>query len=198
MAALLYQGHGSIRITTQEGKVIYIDPYAGEGYDKPADLILVSHQHGDHNQIGLISNKNPDCAIITEADALKDGKHQKFDMGYVSVEAVEAANKNHDPTQCVGFILTLSDGVQVYLSCDTAKTGQMSTFAERKIDYAFFCCDGIYNMNREEASECAALVRAVHSIPYHMAPGELFNRKTAEEFRADGRLIVAAGEEISL
>ncbi len=36
---LLYQGHGSLRIVTSEGKVIYVDPYAGEGYDLPADLI---------------------------------------------------------------------------------------------------------------------------------------------------------------
>ena len=33
MAKLLYQGHGSYRITTGEGKVIYVDPFAGEGYD---------------------------------------------------------------------------------------------------------------------------------------------------------------------
>ena len=37
-ARILYQGHGSLRIVTEEGKVIYIDPYAGEGYDLPADL----------------------------------------------------------------------------------------------------------------------------------------------------------------
>lgn len=198
MAKLLYQGHGSVRITTEEGKVIYIDPYAGSGYDAPADLILVSHQHGDHNQVGLIATKNTGCEIITEAEALKDGKRQTFDFGYIKVEAVEAGNKNHDPKQCVGFILTLSGGVQVYLSCDTGKTEQMSTFADRKIDYAFFCCDGVYNMGVEEASECAALVKAKHSIPYHMAPGELFNREFAEKFTAEGRLIIAAGEEFDL
>ena len=47
---LLYQGHGSLRITTAEGKVIYIDPYAGEGYDVPADLILVTHGHSPRGE----------------------------------------------------------------------------------------------------------------------------------------------------
>lgn len=42
MAKLLYQGHGSLRLITDSGKVIYIDPFAGEGYDVPADLILVT------------------------------------------------------------------------------------------------------------------------------------------------------------
>lgn len=198
MATLLYQGHGSFRVTTAEGKVIYVDPYAGEGYNLPADLILVSHQHGDHNQLDLIESKKPDCVLITEAEALKDGKHQTFDLGYVTVEAVEAANSNHDPKQCVGYILTFSDGVQLYATCDTSKTAQMETFAQRHFDFAFFCCDGVYNMDPHEASECADLVGAGHSIPYHMKPGELFNRECAEKFTAKNRVIVAAGEEIPL
>ena len=34
-SVLYYQGHGSFRITTAEGKVIYVDPHAGDGYDSP-------------------------------------------------------------------------------------------------------------------------------------------------------------------
>jgi len=198
MATLFYQGHGSFRVTTTEGKIVYVDPYAGEGYDLPADLILVSHQHGDHNQIDLIKTRNPGCAVITEQEALKGGKHQTFDLGYMTVEAVEAGNKNHSSDDCVGFILVLSDGIKIYASCDTGRTAQMETFAARKLDYALLCCDGVYNMSIEEASECAAIIGARHSIPYHMAPGELFSRELAEQFHADGRLIVAAGEEFVL
>lgn len=32
MAKLLYQGHGSYRITAGDGRILYVDPYAGDGY----------------------------------------------------------------------------------------------------------------------------------------------------------------------
>ena len=196
---LLYQGHGSARITTPEGKVIYVDPYAGDGYDVPADLILVTHQHPDHNKVDLVENRNEGCQIITQAEALENGEHQTFDLDYVTVEAVEAGyNGGHDVTNAVGFVITLSDGVKVYFTGDTSKTEQMPEMKEMNIDYAFFCCDGRFNMDRAEASECAELVGARHSIPYHMAPGSLFDEAVAEEFEAEGRIILPAGEELPL
>ena len=108
-AILLYMGQASIRIVTAGNKVIYIDPYAGDSYDLPADFILVTHAHFDHNQISKVENRNPDCIIITQDEALENGEHQVFDLGYVTVEAVEAGyNEWHDITDSVGYILTFS------------------------------------------------------------------------------------------
>ena len=198
-ARLLYQGHGSLRIVTAEGKVIYIDPYAGEGYDLPADLILVSHGHKDHSAVDLIGNRNDDCRIISYSEALVGGEYKTFDLGYAVVEAVQAGNnKNHDINACVGWLVTLSDGITVYATGDTSTTEQMAELAARDIDYAFFVCDGIYNMDIEEASACASLVNARHSIPYHMAPGKLFDADRAAQFDGPGKLILAAGEEMAL
>ena len=198
-ARLLYQGHASLRITSADGKVIYIDPYAGEGYEPAADLILITHAHSDHTNTSLIKSRNPGCSVITYKEALEGGAHKSFDFGFVSVEAVEAGyNPNHYVKECVGYILTFSGGVSVYVSGDTSTTEQMPRLAAANIDYAFFCCDGIYNMDLDEASHCASLVGAKHSIPYHMAPGRLFDRERAERFTAEGRIIIAPGEEIGL
>jgi len=196
---LLYQGHGSLRIVTGEGKVIYIDPYAGEGYDLPADLILITHGHQDHTAVSLIKSRNEDCQIITWKEALVKGEYKTFDLGYATVEAVQAGNnKNHSIRECVGWLITFPDGITLYATGDTSTTDQMKELAGRNIDYAFFVCDGIYNMDMKEAIACANLVKAKHSIPYHMAPGKLFDQKKAEQFDVPGRLIVPAGEEITL
>lgn len=196
---LLYQGHGSLRIVTNEGKVIYIDPYAGEGYDLPADLILITHGHQDHTAVKLIKHKNDDCQVITYKEALVKGEYKTFELGYATVEAVQAGNnKNHNIKNCVGWLITLSDGITIYASGDTSTTDQMAELAERNIDYAFFCCDGKYNMDMDEAIACAKLVNAKHSIPYHMAPGKLFDQKRAEKFDVPNRLIIPAGKEITL
>jgi L-ascorbate metabolism protein UlaG (beta-lactamase superfamily) len=197
MAAKFYfNGHGSFRLTSADGKVIYIDPYAGDGYDKPADMVLVTHQHDDHNQLRLISQKEG-CRVISNVEALEGGKHNTFTVGDIGIEAVEAANKNHDPSQCVGFVVTM-DGLKLYFPGDTSKTASMESLAAKGLDYAVFPCDGIYNMDLDEAAECARLVGAKHNIPVHMKPGELFDRERAEMFDAPNRLIIAAGEEIEL
>ena len=198
---LLYQGRASIRIVTKENKVIYIDPFMGEGYDLPADLILITHEHFDHNKVDMIKNKNDDCKIIRSADSLINGKYQTFDFGFAKVEAVEAGyNPNHNVNECVGYIITLSDGTSIYASGDTSTTKQMPSLAQKNIDYAFFCCDGVYNMDLDEAIECANIVKAKHNIPYHMTGSttEDFDINKAENFKVDGKLIMHAGEEIVL
>ena len=201
-ARLLYMGHASLRITTPEGKVIYIDPYAGQGYEPAADLILVTHGHYDHFDMDKVANRNPDCRIITWQEALADGTHQTFDLDFASVEAVEAGNNQyHSTDECVGYIVVLTDGTSVYVTGDTSTTQQMPSLAEKEIDYAFFCCDGIYNMDLEEAAQCAELVGAKHNTPYHMTAadsGALFDRIRAEQFKVPNLLIIEDGQEIEL
>ena len=197
MPKLLYQGHGSFRLTSDNGVVVFIDPFLGTGYDVPADVILITHQHEDHNQTGLITQK-PGCTVISNVEALAGGKHNTFSLCGLELEAVEAGyNQGHSIDNSVGFIITI-DGFKLYFSGDTSKTPQMAEFAERKLDYAFLSADGFYNMDLEEAAECAELIGARHNVPVHLKPGQLFDREMAEQFKGPNRLIIEAGEEIEL
>ena len=99
------------------------------------------------------------------------------------------------------------DGVKFYASGDTSTTDDMrcGKLAKMRIDYAAFPGDGFYNMGVAEASECARLVGARHSIPVHLVPmndpsdpAQLFSREAAEAFQAEGRIILEPGEEMDL
>lgn len=196
MAKLLYQGHGSMRLISEAGTVVYIDPFAGDGYERAADLILVTHQHHDHNQIQLPPHAN-NCRIIQNTDAVGEDGYRSFSVRDIEIEATQAYNEKHPKSECVGYLVR-ADGVLLYFSGDTARTRQMETLAERNIDYAFLPIDGFYTMDTKEAAECARLIRAKHTIPVHMAPGKLFDPQMAAGFVTRGAMILEPGEEISL
>jgi L-ascorbate metabolism protein UlaG (beta-lactamase superfamily) len=175
--------------------VIYVDPFKGKGYDAPADIILVTHQHVDHNKVGRCAKK-PDCRIITNEEALAGGVHNSFDLDGIKVQATWAENKNHDPKKCVGLIITL-DGVSIYASGDTSKTDEMETFAAMGLDYAIFCGDGHFNMGPGEAAECASIVGAKHNILVHVMVGQSVE-KAQEKWTAPNKMILAPGQEVEL
>jgi len=197
MPRLLYQGHASIRIRTDRGAIVYIDPFAGEGYELPADLVIVTHEHHDHNVVSRV-HLAEGGRILRAADLLHDGAYQTFEICRVAIMAVPACNDNHPVTECVGVLLDV-DGVTLYLAGDTSYTDFMGKrLADIDIDYAFLPIDGIYNMGPEEASFCASMIGAHHTVPVHMKPGELFDRAMAEQLECEGRLILEPGDDIPL
>ena len=64
----------------------------------------MTHNDPDHNKVAKVALRSEDCRIITQDEALADGVHRTFDLGYATVQAVEAGyNDNHDVTECVGL-----------------------------------------------------------------------------------------------
>ena len=199
MAELLYQGHGSLRLTTDKGTVVYIDPFMGEGYDLPADLVLVTHQHYDHTAIDKMPHA-PGCVVWQNMDAHPDaGTYVRTSFGDVVVEATEAYNDMHPKDECVGYLVEV-DGVVLYFAGDTSTTDQMSALASRHIDYAFLPGDGIYNMDVAEAARCAVVIGAAHNVPIHLKPVKPYGEAEAQRFAklAPRALLVRAGQTIRL
>lgn len=202
MAQILYQGHSSFRLITNSGLVFFIDPYKGAGYDTPADVILVTHQHFDHNCVDQVAKKD-DCTIITNAEALTDGEYNSFEINDVLIEAVPAYNHYHDRNECVGYMIDV-DGRRLYFPGDTGITEEMSSYADRNIDIFFIPMDGTFTMNKEQAEECARIVGAKYNIPIHTSPqfqnddDQPYDLAVAEDFGAEHKVIVKPGEQMVL
>ena len=184
-------GHASVKIKTAEGTVIYIDPYYDGDYSEKADIILVSHEHSDHNKVNLCA-QNEGCLVLRAKDTINpDGTYNTFEQAGVKIVPVPAANKNHSIKSSTGFVLTF-DGITVYHAGDTSNLTQMAALKASNIDYAFFPIDGKYNMDAAQAMECAALVGAKHNTPMH------FFEADPLKFQPENLLAIAYGETVEL
>ncbi len=194
MTKLLFIGHASFRLTSNCGKVIYIDPYFEGDYSVKADLVLVTHEHFDHNAVDLVS-LNEGGKILCAKDFI-DGKDLRtIKIGDITVTAVPAYNKNH-ARGCVGYVINV-DGLNLYFAGDTDQTEYMSSMKD--IDYAFLPIDGIYNMGPEKATVCAQAIGAKFSVPIHTAPPENeYNEDTVRRFTPKNKLVIRQGNEVIL
>ncbi len=197
MSKLIFQGHGSYKFITNNNQIIYVDPFIDSDYSEPADLILVTHEHQDHNRVELVTKKE-DTVILRSKDMNINGEYLIKNINDIEVEAVEAYNKNHKKEECVGYILRF-DGLVIYCSGDTSLTNDMQNkISTYNVDYALLPIDGIYNKDSKEASICADYIKAKHTIPIHMKPYEKFVMEKALAFNHPSRLIVEPDKEIIL
>ena len=208
MATITFLGHGSLKLKTAAGHVIYIDPFMSPngdsskvGYEDAADAILVTHQHYDHTAIDKMPHA-PGCVVWQNMDSHPaPDTYLTLDLfdGEVNVRAVEAYNKMHDKNACVGYVLSL-EGKRVYFSGDTGPTSDMSRLASEGLDLAFLPGDGIYTMTAEEAAECANLIGAKVTVPIHLKPVKPYGEAEAARFAkvAKGALLVRPGESVEL
>lgn len=175
-----YFGRASMRIEFTGGPVVYIDPYAGtpEDYNIEADLVLASHQHGDHNQVHLVTLK-PDGKVFQCPMDIQPGHY--FEHGGIEVHVVEAYNTNHHKGECCGFVLKANDTV-IYHSGDTSYIEEMTHFSNYGIDYALLCMDGYYNMGPEEALKVTQAIKPTYVVPIHTSKDELFNQENYDAF----------------
>ena len=188
---LKYITHSFVKIKTSEGVVIYIDPYGVNEFSDSADIVLITHEHFDHNELTRINQKST-CQVIRPTQAIQGGVYQTFTIGTISITTVAAYNSYHSKSSCVGYVVEFN-GIKLYHAGDTGKTTEMADLASQNITYALIPMDPTYTMTPEVATEAAAMIQAEHDIPIHTADASIRAR-----FTSSNKLVVLPGSSIEL
>lgn len=165
---LTFYTHASIALWWN-GCQIYVDPTGDaikwDGEPK-ADVVLVTHSHGDHFSEAVIRKLKADGAYMQ----MKPGEKAEPAAG-VKVEAVPAYNiseghLNFHPKERgdAGYIITLG-GTRIYVAGDTEDNEDV--LALKDIDVAFLPVNQPYTMT---VPQCARVVEAIRPgifYPYH-------------------------------
>jgi L-ascorbate metabolism protein UlaG (beta-lactamase superfamily) len=174
---ITFIGHGTLMLT-YAGKVIHADPvsmYADYATLPKADLILVTHEHGDHLDIKAIqAASTANTAIIVNPSSaknlpncivLKNGEDRT--VSGIKVEAVPAYNLEkpfHPKGNGNGYILTFGDK-RVYIAGDTENVAEIR--ALKNIDVAFLPMNQPYTMTPEQVADVAEAMQPKVLYPYH-------------------------------
>lgn len=174
---ITFIGHGTLMLG-YAGKTIHIDPvsmYADYTSLPKADLILITHEHGDHldlRAIQAISTTNTTLIVspgsakaIPNAIMMKNGD-TKTVVGF-QVEAVPAYNLEksfHPKGNGNGYVLTFGDK-RVYVAGDTENVPEIK--ALKNIDIAFLPMNLPFTMTPEQVADVAKAIRPKVLYPYH-------------------------------
>jgi len=56
-------------------------------FEDSADVVLITHEHGDHNDLTRVKRKST-CIVVRASDALKSGVYQTITIGNIVVKGV--------------------------------------------------------------------------------------------------------------
>ncbi len=168
-----WYGHSCFLITSDKGVRILTDPYGrGVGYEIPrvkADIVTISHEHFDHNNVEMIENRD-EALILRGIGSSGDWNPINKRIGDISIYNVPLY---HDHKRGLkrgknsGFVYEI-DGLRLLHLGDLGhllSRDQLDRIG--KIDILFIPVGGVYTIDAEEAREVVAQINPKIIIPMH-------------------------------
>jgi L-ascorbate metabolism protein UlaG (beta-lactamase superfamily) len=183
---ITFLGHASL-VLDWNGTVVYVDPVTQYGPFSglpKADLVLVTHEHGDHFDPGAIAAVSKEGTLfianpavigqLKKGTALANG--QSWEGLGMKIDAVPAYNTTpgrtgfHPKGRDNGYVLTLGKK-RVYIAGDTEDIPEMA--ALKNIDIAFLPMDQPYTMTPAQGVKAALMFKPKILYPYHLGDTNL-------------------------
>lgn len=203
--------HASFVLNTP-GTVIYNDPVGGAAKYAdlpPADLILITHEHGDHyDEDTLTALMGENTQLLTNPAVLEKlsgglkeravaiGNGDSTEIRSIGIEAVPAYNlaedrlKYHPKGRDNGYVLTI-DGSRVYVGGDTEAVPEMRALSN--IQLAFVPMNLPYTMGVEQAAAGVADFKPDVVYPYHYKGSDIKKfEKLVNEANSDIKVMKGA------
>ncbi len=174
---ITWLGHSAFKVKTNSGKIIYLDPYQIKEGEK-ADIIVSSHDHGDHFDKRSIKKLMQDSTILIGPVSISksleqfNGKglkmHEIFEVDDVKIELVPSytIKKATHPksNEWIGTIIE-TEGKRIYHAGDSERIPEMKDLKD--ITVALLPCGGRFTMGFEESTSAAVDIKPEIAVPMH-------------------------------
>ena len=186
---ITWLGHSTYQIETA-GKAILLDPFFTGNPSASisvsaaeADVILVSHGHGDHVGDSVEIAKRTNALVIANYEIIDwmgkqgvenvhpqhiGGAHQ-YDFGVVKLTIAHHGSMLPDGSNggspC-GILLKLEDGT-IYFAADTGLFYDMTLIGEEGVDLAILPIGDNFTMGPDDAVKATRMIAPKRVIPMH-------------------------------
>jgi L-ascorbate metabolism protein UlaG (beta-lactamase superfamily) len=184
-------GQSYFQIVSTAGTRIVIDPHAIMSYPRavvPADLVLITHPHQDHNQIDMIENKERAKVLVgVKGDARKQEWNlvdEKFkDVTVRSVPLYHDKSRGLERGKNSAFVVDI-DGLHfVHLGDLGHELTESQLKAIGPVDVLFIPVGGTYTINGGDAKKVVEQLKPKRYIfPMHYGTKDFDELVGPEEF----------------
>jgi L-ascorbate metabolism protein UlaG (beta-lactamase superfamily) len=191
---LRWHGQSFFDLTTTKGTRIVFDPHAIDVYGRqsvPADLVLISHFHNDHTQVGILSNPGKFKVLEGLKRAGNKVEWNLLDEKFRDVR-VRTVGVYHDNAQGLekgknAVFIVEADGLRFVHLGDL---GHLLTKEQVKeigpVDVLMVPVGGVYTINGSDAKEVVAEIKPKkYILPMHYGTKVFDDVLPPDEFLED-------------
>jgi len=186
VAFVWFNNYSGVTVKTSSKTLVFDPADVDPKVFKTVDAVLITHEHYDHFDVGIIKDVHTrtQCAVVADSTSAKrlrdtvkpDGLFEmqvgkEIKLGTLSIRA-EAFR--HPATTPVSYLVTTEDGVRVYHTGDSLPHPDMGQVGDKRAPDLVFCTVGspAPGASPESGLEIVRLVKPKVAVPYHAPAAE--------------------------